>query len=189
LVLPALAGLALAACEDTGAPIADDWPLACEFASFDLTEDAMAACARRGGDGELQVRPEVLAAIERDPGVQSLRVDGQWLFARNGATAPALPYDNGPDYFREGLARILQDGRVGFVNERLETVVEPVWDFAFPFENGVAVVCTGCRRVADGEHSSIEGGGWGYVDSTGVIVVEPVHLRDALPSPPDNVIQ
>jgi hypothetical protein len=174
----------LAGCDTADAPASTDWPLVCENSSFELAEPLTAGCARRDEGGRLILQPGVLAAIEPGSPVQTLRVEDQWLFVLHGKFVPALTYDNGPDYFQEGLARTFENNRVGFVNETLEPVVGPVWDFAFPFENGVAVVCTGCRRVADGEHTSIEGGGWGYIDPTGAVVVEPVHSRDSLPSPP-----
>jgi hypothetical protein len=48
-------------------------------------------------------------------------------------------FDNGTDYVVEGLARTVRAGKIGFVNTWLEQVVAPVRDFAFPFEEGVAV--------------------------------------------------
>ena len=176
--------LLLAGCDTAEIPAVQEWPLACENMSFELPASLAENCARRGENGQLLLRPEVLALIEPGSAVQTLRVGDQWLFALNGKMAPALAFDNGPDYFREGLARTQKNNRIGFVDESLEIVVETVWDFAFPFENGLAIVCSGCRQVKDGEHTSIEGGEWGYIDSSGVMLVKPVHSRDALPSAP-----
>jgi len=77
------------------------------------------------------------------------------------------------------------DGKVGFVNERLELTVPREWDFAFPFEDGFARVCTGCilQREEGGEHSEVTGGRWGYVDREGRVVVPVEHARDELPGP------
>jgi len=112
-------------------------------------------------------------------------VEGELLFAlASGRTAPALRYDNGADYFVEGLARSPRDGKVGFVDELLELVVPRQWDFAFPFEDGHARVCSGCViRRAGGEHSEVVGGRWGYVDREGRVVVPVVHAREELPAP------
>lgn len=93
-----------------------------------------------------------------------------------------LTFDNGPDDFAEGLARTTRSGKIGFIDRQLSEVIAPSWDFAFPFEDGVAVVCQGCRPhpVGDGEHSEVRGGSWGTIDRSGAIVV-PVELeRDAL---------
>src|SRR5690606_28396378 len=51
-------------------------------------------------------------------------------------------YDNGPDYYEEGLARFVDGGKMGFHNEALHIVVPAIYDFAFPFINGVSKVGT-----------------------------------------------
>jgi hypothetical protein len=109
--------------------------------------------------------------------------DSPFFFKRQGKTVPALPFDNGPDYFVEGLARTLINGKVGFVNENLDEVIPPVWDFAFPFQNGVAVVCTGCIS-SGGEHTVRKGGKWGYIDRTGKIIVPVIYDEATLPARP-----
>lgn len=159
-----------------------EWPLACNF--FPPAADDVPDCARRATDGEIVVRPGLLAD-EGEPGaVRALVVDGELLFAlASGKTAPALPYDNGPDDFVEGLARTIRDGKVGFVNEALDVVVPREWDFAFPFEGGVARVCTGCsiERDEGDEHGEIRGGAWGAIDREGRVVVPVEHQRESLP--------
>ena len=182
VILPLVWAVVASACGVGEETHSDPWPLACEQASFEISPDQSATCARREAGGDLLVRPDVLAAIIPGSGVQSLWVDGEWLFARDGKTVTALTFDNGPDYFREGLARIVDQGKIGFVDESLQAVIAPFWDFAFPFEGGVAVVCMGCRQVSDGEHVSMDGGGWGIIDHRGSVLVEPVHQRDALPA-------
>jgi len=102
-------------------------------------------------------------------------VEGDLYYAlASGRTAPALLFDNGPDYFVEGRARTIRDGKVGFVNEGLEVVVPREWDFALPFEGGFARVCTGCSIVReDGdEHGTVQGGSWAVIDREGRIVQE-----------------
>jgi hypothetical protein len=101
---------------------------------------------------------------------------------RAGRTAPALRFDNGADYFVEGLARTVRNGKIGFIDKRLAEIVAARWDFAFPFERGVAVVCNGCRPVRESGRDRIEGGTWGYIDRKGRPVVAPVHAHEALPS-------
>ncbi|MEM7351568.1 MAG: WG repeat-containing protein [Acidobacteriota bacterium] len=106
---------------------------------------------------------------------------------REGKTAWAFPFDNGADYFVEGLARTRRDWKLGFINKSLDVVVEPVWDFAFPFEGGVAIVCQGCKRVPvcpGCEHLKVVDGLWGYIDRQGQIVVPVSHSQEALPPRP-----
>ena len=94
---------------------------------------------------------------------------GLYFVNRQGKTAPAFQFDNGPDYVVEGMARTVKNGKVGFVNTQLDRVVPPVWDFASPFEHGVAAVCTGCvsTPISPGdEHKKMTGGKWGYIRQT-----------------------
>lgn len=79
----------------------------------------------------------------------------------------AYNFDNGPDYFTEGLARYVENGKVGFINEKLEIVIPAQFDFASYFEEGIAKICNGCRKVYHGEHSQMEGGLWGILDKNG----------------------
>jgi hypothetical protein len=82
----------------------------------------------------------------------------------------AYPFDNGPDYFKEGLARYLKDEKIGFMNEDLEVVIPAQFDGAHFFEDGFARVCSGCKKVQNGEYFSLKGGCWGRVDKEGKII-------------------
>ena len=69
------------------------------------------------------------------------------------AASPAVVpfhYDNGPDYVREGLYRIVDDrGRMGYADESGRVVIAPRFAFALPFEGGKAKVTdTGQRKEA-----------------------------------------
>jgi hypothetical protein len=181
LLLVAIACVAIACAAKAPEP-APEWPLACTL--FPPDADAVTACARRDAEGEIALRPGVVAS-EDAPG--AVLVEGELYFAlATGKTAPALWFDNGPDYFVEGLARTVRGGKVGFVNQELDVVVPRQWDFAFPFEGGFAQVCTGCVIVqeAGDEHSSLQGGAWGRIDREGRIVVPVEYPREELPPPP-----
>ena len=138
-------------------------------------------------NGEIVVAPQSLAGIEFGPeGLGAILIDPQRLYFvnRRGKTAPALNFDNGPDYVVEGLARTVKNGKVGFVNTELDQVVAPVWGFAFPFEHGVALVCTGCAPAPafpGDEHLKMTGGKWGYIDKRGKIVVPVEYDSKSLP--------
>jgi hypothetical protein len=182
--LACLFGIVVCACDTTVQDSGSNWPISCDFTSFETGSDYLVHCAKRDADGELSIRPELLAEAPTDAGIQTIHTDGNWLFALDGKAVTTLTYDNGADYFQEGLARTVQGGKIGFVNESLEVVIAPSWDFAFPFENGKAVVCNGCRPESDGEHTTIVGGGWGYIDIRGAVLVEPVHQKNSLAAPP-----
>jgi hypothetical protein len=165
-------------------PATDEW-VECAFFPVQEDRDLIPHCARRDASGGLVFAPatfEVLAARGEDPAPLTIAGTLYYLNAA-GVAVPVLPFDNGADDFVEGLARTLQDGKVGFIDRELNVVVPPRWDFAFPFENGTAVVCDGCtlRPAGDG-HREVVGGRWGVIDARGDIVVPVVHTREALDS-------
>lgn len=176
-----LVGLLAAACATQGRR-EYDW-IACSFVPVEEPRDTIAHCAQRGADGRLAVASAaltVLAARGVDPAAVLFGDELDYLNA-DGVAVPVLPFDDGPDYFVEGFARTLQGGKIGFVDEQLRVVIPPQWDFAFPFENGTAVVCDGCtRRPAGDEHVEVVGGRWGVIDTRGAVVVPLVHDRDDL---------
>lgn len=82
------------------------------------------------------------------------------------------PFDNGPDYPSEGFFRIIEDNKVGFADVNGSIAIAPQFDAALPFKDGLAAYCQGCSTIQDGEHIKWEGGKWGFVDSSGRIVIE-----------------
>lgn len=115
-----------------------------------------------------------------EQGLGAAVLANQFMFInrRGQMIAQAFPYDNGPDYFVEGRARIVRDGKVGFIDKTGTIVIEPRFDFAGPFCDGRAAMCEGCRRVVHGEHAGYEGGLWGQIDASGRIISQ---LREAAP--------
>jgi hypothetical protein len=76
-------------------------------------------------------------------------------------------YDNGPDYFADGLIRMKKNGKIGYADEKGKIVIAPQYECAFPFENGRARVAISCKTVQDGEHPRWESDGWFYIGKTG----------------------
>lgn len=79
-------------------------------------------------------------------------------FDRNGNFLfHPLNYDNGPDYFSEGLARCVENDKVGFVNRKGKTTIKPQWDWSGGFNYGYAFVCNGCYfdYSKDSEHPDL----------------------------------
>lgn len=93
--------------------------------------------------------------------------------AKSGKVVHSFLFDNGADYFKEGLSRMIVKKKIGFVNEKLETIIEPKFDFAYPFDDGKSMVCQGCKEVkeSNGEHTMIVGGKWGVIDKKGETVL------------------
>jgi hypothetical protein len=90
--------------------------------------------------------------------------------SKRGRVVRVFFFDNGADYFKEGLARTISKRKIGFINNKLEVVIEPRFDFAYPFENGKARVCNGCTKKQNGEHYMIVGGKWGIIDKSGKLI-------------------
>ncbi|REC50434.1 WG repeat-containing protein [Chryseobacterium pennipullorum] len=80
-------------------------------------------------------------------------------------------YDNGPDYFSEGVRRFVKDGKFGFADRNGKTVIEPKHNFASFFNYGYASFCDGCDwEKTDAEHKAIVGGTWGVMNAKGQTV-------------------
>lgn len=83
-------------------------------------------------------------------------------------------YDNGPDYYVEGLMRFIEGDKIGFVNEAGKKVIRAQFDFVYPFEKGKARFCQSCLFIDSGEHSmpDTNTGVWGTVDKKGRITMD-----------------
>jgi len=129
-----------------------------------------------------------------------IMADGHWssketpaasygdAFDRNGKLLyHPLVFDNGPDYFEEGLTRCVDNDKVGFADRRGVIVIEPQWDWAGPFSYGYAWACKGCYLdySRDAEHPDIlfrPGAGRIMINRKG----EVVQPADAPASPLDQ---
>ena len=89
-----------------------------------------------------------------------------------------LVVDNGPDYFREQLARYRDAGKVGFFAPHGKIAVPPKYDYAMPFSEGRAAVCESCAETQEGEHRAVRGGRWGYIDRRGRLAI-PLRFEEA----------
>ena len=78
-------------------------------------------------------------------------------------------FDNGPDYSSDGLFRIMKKGKIGYADSATgRIVIEPQYDCAWPFENGVAQVSNNCStKQLDDEHWVWDSEHWKYIDKTG----------------------
>jgi hypothetical protein len=161
--------------------------LDCDFFPIESPQPAIRGCARVGEDGQLTLTPRAIAAVRTRSasGPVAALIEGKMHYVNAaGRAAQVLLFDNGADDFEEGLARTVRGGKIGYLDRSLVERVPPRWDFGFPFQGGVAIVCQGCREQQDGEHTSVVGGLWGYIDHQGNVVVPVTFSRDQLPAPP-----
>ena len=160
--------------QSTVAPVFDCWE----------PERTFKKCAATGADGRPRLTRSYLTRLryDRDGLASVLLLDGtdprkfQWFYVRRGVIpVPVESMDNGPDYFEDGLARSRVGGKIGYIDRKLNLVIPATYDGAYPFKDGVAVVCTACTYVSDstaseGERGWYEGGQWGRIDRKGRVV-------------------
>lgn len=148
----------------TPAPVFD---LGCTYPSRSQKELVTAPdCARR--DGSLTFNPARLSDFAFKRGLIDVNIGGEWYYVRrDGASQPVMTYDNWADEFHSGLARSEVGGKIGYVDRKLRLALPRIYDGAFPFEKGRAVVCFGCTKENDGEHSFYRGGDWTCIDTRG----------------------
>lgn len=79
-------------------------------------------------------------------------------------------YDNGPDYFVEGLRRFVKNGKIGFVDRNGKVIIEPKHDFVYYFNYGYASFCDGCKRNDDDGYIKVPGEKWGMMNNKGETV-------------------
>ncbi len=106
-------------------------------------------------------------------GLASFFTSGQYFYVKpDGRFLPVMFYDNGADYFREGLTRSQKNGKIEFYNKDFELVLSPGYDWAWPFHEHRALVCKGCVLIpVERGHKALEGGLWGYINKEGKEVV------------------
>jgi hypothetical protein len=107
-------------------------------------------------------------------GLAAVVDDSGWVYINRQGKKLIRPYvfDNGPDYFCEGLARYVSGGRIGFFDESGRIVIPAKFQFAAPFSGGFSAFCERCVPVREGEHTRQQGGKWGYLDKKGAIVID-----------------
>lgn len=88
-------------------------------------------------------------------------------------------YDNGCDYYSEGLVRVFDKDKTAFADSQLNIVLRPGTVLAAPFHAGHAVVCNGPFKYesVDG-HVMQHGGACGLIDHQGKLVVPMNYARD-----------
>lgn len=89
-----------------------------------------------------------------------VRVNGSFALAtRDGDIIALEDHDTIDAGFRDGLLKVTDEGKSGFLDESGKVAIPPQWDAAFPFRNGYAFV----QRQ----------GRWGVIDRSGEYVVTP----------------
>lgn len=103
----------------------------------------------------------------------AIAADAGDVFSRTGQYLYSpIVYDNGCDYWQEGMRRYVEKGRVGFVRRDGSRATPALWDFADPFHHGYATVYRGGwkQEWTDDEH-------WTLAPATPDAVSEVINQR------------
>jgi len=157
-------------------------------------------------DGSMKVKPEILEQIDFKNSPHAPHVSYSDFTRRqpenftgskvvmgyilpSGRAHDVIFFDNGPDYFENGLARFVsKDGKIGFIDKKLRVAIPPTHDFVAPFREGRAYFCDGCKLEntpgdghPDDHHASVRGGQWGVMDAKGRTVRGPMPEKELFP--------
>ena len=131
--------------------------------------------------GKINIQPSYIhVSTEKMYSIAFVVLNDHWVAINRSDSILLTPFifDNGPDYFKEGLFRYVENNKMGFANLKGEKMILPKFDFATPFANGLAAFNVGGHTAKGGEeHSLWEDGLWGFVDKKVKIVIEPKFMR------------
>lgn len=120
----------------------------------------------RDSRGRVVIEPKYVVAQEfLSGGIAAVADEKEWSYidAKGNVVIKPFLFDNGPDYFREGLARFKSADQFGFFDQTGRKVIEAQFDFAAPFSEGLAAVC--------------KAGKWGFIDKKGRIII-PLRFKE-----------
>jgi len=132
-------------------------------------------------NGEIIIAPEFIIANDfSEHGIAAVVDSSGWAYINQEGEILIRPFifDNGPDYFRQGLARYVENSKFGFFDTSGKIAIKANWDFAAPFSDGLAAVCNGCQKEISGEHSFMQGGRWGFIGLDGNVLI-PLKFEEA----------
>lgn len=112
--------------------------------------------------------------IFEDNGLACILVGGEKAFYINqkGITRRTVFFDNGCDYFEDGLARGYENGKMVYIDKKLNVILKPDFEWLVPFDYEHAIVCNGpFETIKEGEHTWQTKGQCGLIDKKGKLVV------------------
>jgi hypothetical protein len=84
--------------------------------------------------------------------------------------------DNGCDYFEAGFARGYENGKMVYIDKKLNVKLKPDFELLLPFDYDHAVVCNGpFETIQQGEYTLQRKGKCGLINNQGKLVVEAKH--------------
>ena len=138
-----------------------------------------ADCGEPAADGQFLLSRKHLKRLDfdRDGLVCVYAGSNTYYFRRDGHSRRILSYDNGCDYFVDGLARAYAENEMVYVDKALNVALRPSFEWLGIFEYGHAVVCNGPFETErrDDEHPISRGGQCGLIDRRGRLVMPAEH--------------
>ena len=131
--------------------------------------------------GQIVIEPKYIVAKPYGRyNITAVADEIEWKYIDTTGKTILKPYlfDNGPDYFKDGLSRYIENNLIGFIDEKYQIVIKAQYEFVTPFHNNHATFCVGCKGVIlkeGGEHTKREGGRWGIINKSGGVVVEAIY--------------
>lgn len=128
--------------------------------------------------GRIAINPKYEFVLGTDTlyNIAFVTLNYRWVVINRRDSIILIPYifDNGPDYFEDGLFRFVENGKIGFANAIGQKIISAHLDFARPFSEGLSAFSVGGKSEKwDEEHSSWKGGLWGFINKKGKIVIKP----------------
>jgi hypothetical protein len=96
-------------------------------------------------------------------------------------------FDNGPDYFKNGLTRFKKNNRVGYLDKKAKIIVSPAYDYGSYFMDGFAMVgnnVIGADTIMESIIPKCES--YGVIDKKGHVILPLIYKN--IGSPKDSVI-
>jgi len=132
-------------------------------------------------DGKLVIEPKyIIARPYNRYNIAAVADEIEWKYIDTTGKTILKPYlfDNGPDYFKDGLSRYVENNLIGFIDEKYQIVIKAQYELVTPFHNSYATFCVGFKEAPSkegGEHTKMEGGKWGIINKKGKVVVKAIY--------------
>jgi hypothetical protein len=149
--------------------------LDCQFLSSESGElETVSRCAEGTKNG-LSFQANLLGRLNQgtEPICVQVKIGSAWepfYVLPSGRYARTVPYDNGCDYFAEGLARTIIDGKAAYFDRSLEIKIRTDYEWAFPFSDGEALVCRNVVWKRAGESNTMSQGECARMGASGVLL-------------------
>ncbi len=104
----------------------------------------------KNASGQVLIKPQFDMANDFSPeGIAAVVDDKGWAYINEKGETVIRPFviDNGPDYFKQGLARFRINNKFGFFDRKGKIIIGSQFDFALPFHEGLAAICVDAKKT------------------------------------------